>query len=113
MFLSSAVETEEKLQKLQAENTELHGIITTLRLREERVNFDKSDAEDIAKLNDLLNKSLETKSVKIHELEDLNSILEEKLQLLQKDLTSQVVLQKKYKKLKKQFSDKKIAKKAK
>ena len=55
---------DEKLVQLQEENTELHGLITSLRLREERVNADKKDCEDVLKLNEMLNKSLETKNTK-------------------------------------------------
>ena len=51
---------DEKLVQLQEENTELHGLITSLRLREERVNADKKDCKDVLKLNEMLNKSLET-----------------------------------------------------
>ena len=95
---------EEKFVQLQSENTELHGLITSLRLREERVNVDKNDCEDVLKLNEMLNKSVETKNAKIAECQEINRILEEKLMLLQKDLQSQRMLQKKYKKLKKHFS---------
>ena len=58
---------DEKLVQLQEENTELHGLITSLRLREERVNVDKNDCEDVLKLNEMLNKSVETKNAKIAE----------------------------------------------
>ena len=88
---------DEKLVQLQEENTELHGLITSLRLREERVNADKKDCEDVLKLNEMLNKSLETKNAKIAECQEINRILDETLMMLRKDLQSQPMLQKKYK----------------
>ena len=96
---------DEKLVQLQEENTELHGLITSLRLREERVNADKKDCEDVLKLNEMLNKSLETKNTKIAECQEINRILDETLMMLRKDLQSQLMLQKKYKKLKKHLKD--------
>ena len=96
---------DEKLVQLQEENTELHGLITSLRLREERVNADKKDCEDVLKLNEMLNKSLETKNAKIAECQEINRILDETLMMLRKDLQSQLMLQKKYKKLKKHLKD--------
>ena len=87
---------EEKFVQLQEENTELHGLITSLRLREERVNADKKDCEDVLKLNEMLNKSLETKNAKIAECQEINRILDETLMMLRKDLQSQLMLQKKY-----------------
>ena len=98
---------DEKLVQLQEENTELHGLITSLRLREERVNADKKDCEDVLKLNEMLNKSLETKNAKIAECQEINRILDETLMMLRKDLQSQLMLQKKYKKLKKHLKDSK------
>ena len=98
---------EEKFVQLQEENTELHGLITSLRLREERVNADKKDCEDVLKLNEMLNKSLETKNAKIAECQEINRILDETLMMLRKDLQSQLMLQKKYKKLKKHLKDSK------
>merc|ERR1712062_721855 len=96
---------DEKFVQLQEENTELHGLITSLRLREERVNADKKDCEDVLKLNEMLNKSLETKNAKIAECQEINRILDETLMMLRKDLQSQLMLQKKYKKLKKHLKD--------
>ena len=104
--LQSELFSSEKTQNSnKEENTELHGLITSLRLREERVNADKKDCEDVLKLNEMLNKSLETKNAKIAECQEINRILDETLMMLRKDLQSQLMLQKKYKKLKKHLKD--------
>ena len=91
--------------KLRQEVKDLHVVVTKLRLREERVNSDKNECQDILTLNDKLNENIAINEARIVALQDLNAVLEEKLQTLQQDLENKEKLKKKYKMLKRQLCD--------
>ena len=101
---SIAIDDSEVL-KLRQEVKDLHVVVTKLRLREERVNSDKNECQDILSLNEKLNENIDINEARIVALQDLNAVLEDKLQVLQHDLETKEKLKKKYKMLKRQFCD--------